>query len=146
MIEKVTDYLMAARKSGIYWFDKWHASPYYTTAHAMISLLAVAPKALENTVQWVMQTQREDGSWGYYSDSTAEETAYCLQALILYRAQGGQVPGTILDKAYNYLINSTEYHYAHYKSFWAGKTLYSPTWVNHTSVLSSLILYEREAP
>jgi halimadienyl-diphosphate synthase len=145
MINKVKDFLIAARKSDIYWSDKWHASPYYTTAHAIISLSAMAPEILEETVQWVTQTQRDDGSWGYYDKGTAEETAYCLQALILYRKRVGPVPGNILDKAYHYLTNSTEYHYAHYKSFWAGKTLYSPTWVNHTSVLSCLTLYEREA-
>jgi halimadienyl-diphosphate synthase len=142
MIRKVKDFLVAARKSGIYWLDKWHASPYYTTAHAMISLSAIAPDELEHAVDWIVQTQREDGSWGYYGDGTAEETAYCLQAMILYRKRGGQVPSEVLDRAYHYLANSTERHYAHYKALWSGKTLYAPTWVNHTTVLSSLILYE----
>lgn len=62
----------------------------------------MAPGVLEETVQWVIQTQRDDGSWGYYDKGTAEETAYCLQALILYRKRVGPVPGSILDKAYHY--------------------------------------------
>ena len=35
----------------------------------------------QESVKWILKTQKSDGSWGFFGFSTAEETAYCLQAL-----------------------------------------------------------------
>ncbi|MFI6100128.1 prenyltransferase/squalene oxidase repeat-containing protein [Lentzea sp. NPDC051213] len=57
------------------WIDKWHASPYYATACVTNAL-----RGNEKAADWVLRTQRDDGSWGRW-DGTYEETAYALRIL-----------------------------------------------------------------
>jgi hypothetical protein len=37
--EKVRKWLSGSRTDYGYWIDKWHVSPYYPTAHAVIALI-----------------------------------------------------------------------------------------------------------
>ena len=39
---------------------------------------------VEDAIYWILATQGRNGSWGYYMP-TAEETAYCVQALAVCR-------------------------------------------------------------
>ena len=80
MSDKALQFLGKTLHSGIFWFDKWQSSPYYTTAHGILALLALDSELVESAIMWFIQTQRPDGSWGYLSGTT-EETAYGLQAL-----------------------------------------------------------------
>ncbi|MFD4675857.1 prenyltransferase/squalene oxidase repeat-containing protein [Lentzea sp. NPDC058450] len=57
------------------WRDKWHASPYYATACVTNAL-----GGNEKAVDWVLATQRSDGSWGRW-EGTYEETAYAIRVL-----------------------------------------------------------------
>jgi len=142
MSEKALRFLEGTLRSGIFWFDKWHASPYYTTAHGMIALLTVTPQLVQNAINWMIQTQRPDGTWGYLSGTT-EETAYSLQALVYCARHGVNVPREILDRAAKHLADSIERKHKHYRALWIGKTLYAPTWIVHSAVLSALAMYER---
>ncbi|RZU77023.1 prenyltransferase/squalene oxidase-like repeat protein [Micromonospora kangleipakensis] len=68
------------------WCDRWHASPYYATSCVVMALdryapAAVAAEAVDRAVDWVVGTQRADGSWGRWSGSR-EETAYALHVLL----------------------------------------------------------------
>ncbi|SCL36960.1 Prenyltransferase and squalene oxidase repeat-containing protein [Micromonospora rhizosphaerae] len=68
------------------WADRWHASPYYATSCAVAALDRYAPagvagEAVDLAVDWVVATQRADGSWGRWT-GTVEETAYALQVLL----------------------------------------------------------------
>ncbi|MDZ7704255.1 MAG: hypothetical protein U5L04_07230 [Trueperaceae bacterium] len=69
MREKVTVTLLDNRVFNTYWIDKWHASPYYATAHALIGLLQEGDylaQACRHTVDWLLHTQREEtGSGGF---------------------------------------------------------------------------------
>lgn len=61
-------------------------SPYATTACCALALQeaglgARASAAVLRAVDWVLRTQRTDGSWGRWS-GTAEETGYALQVLL----------------------------------------------------------------
>ncbi|SCE92666.1 Prenyltransferase and squalene oxidase repeat-containing protein [Micromonospora viridifaciens] len=68
------------------WSDRWHASPYYATSCAVLALnryasAAVAATPVGRAVDWVVDTQRADGSWGRWA-GTREETAYALHVLL----------------------------------------------------------------
>ena len=86
-IERICSYL-ADQHSGLYWIDKWHISPLYATAHVMCAVAELAPHhqrrlchLIENSREWLRQSQNADGSWGFYGQATPEETAYGLLAL-----------------------------------------------------------------
>ncbi len=95
-----------------------------------------------DALYWIANTQNPDGSWGYYQFGTAEETAYCLQALLAYRRDGGDVDPGLLERGAAYLADSPERKTLNYKPLWIGKSLYTPTYVVHSAVLSALALYE----
>jgi len=81
-----------------------------------------------------------DGSWGYFSNSTAEETAYCLQALSWCKRHGMRIPQAVFERGAKYLADSVERKSKSYRPLWISKTLYSPTWVIHSSVQSALAM------
>ncbi|MBN1259901.1 MAG: hypothetical protein JXB35_04390, partial [Anaerolineae bacterium] len=89
---KILRWLKNTRIEGRYWMDKWHASPYYPTAHAVIALMGNDHDLARSAVEWILETQRADGTWGHYDVPTAEETAYCLQALTIYGRYVEPVP------------------------------------------------------
>jgi halimadienyl-diphosphate synthase len=142
MIQKALSVITRNKIAALFWIDKWHASAYYSTTHAIIALLDADPSLCEGAVTWLLQTQRPDGSWGQ-EIATAEETAYCVQALVVYRLHGGNVPASVFSQALEYLTKSPERKNCHYKPLWLGKTLYSPTWVVHSAVLSAMAMCEQ---
>ena len=84
-IDHLVDYVIGQQIDGLYWIDKWHISPYYATAHALAVLSETerARPAVQRSLEWVRQTQRSDGAWGFYDEATLEETAYGVLALAL---------------------------------------------------------------
>jgi halimadienyl-diphosphate synthase len=138
-VQKVLGFLRATRKDGAIWFDKWHASPYYTTAHAVICCLPYDRELAADAVRWLMKTQRDDGSWGYFS-STAEETAYALQALILWSRAENTIPRPVTQRGAAWLAQHAEPPYA---PLWIGKSLYAPNLVVRSAILSALMLAEQ---
>ena len=139
---KIVDFLQHKQFDGSYWYDKWHASPYYTTGHAIIALLEWKPELVKGAVEWIIQTQRPDGSWGNLS-GTAEETAYSLQALVFYYRKGGKVPLQVIRNAAGSLKKFLNKPDLDYPAQWIAKTLFSPTWVIHSAILAALAMVER---
>ena len=139
MLNKALQFLDRSRVYETFWFDKWHSSPYYTTAHAIIGVSRIEPRLIENAITWLIQTQRPDGSWGYL-ESTAEETAYALQALLYYQRHIGPIPGSTIKQGIDYLTKSAELRQVKYTPLWLSKTLYTPTWIVHSTVLSALAM------
>jgi halimadienyl-diphosphate synthase len=141
MLDKAVRYLERARTDGTFWFDKWHASPYYTTGHAILALRDHPELTLAAT-RWTERTQRADGSWGHYGTGTAEETAYAVQALACQRQRGYAVDPRAVQRGAAFLERSPERRARAYTPLWIGKTLYTPPIVVHSTVIGALALVE----
>jgi halimadienyl-diphosphate synthase len=138
--QKVIKYLRDARVDGDHWVDKWHGSPFYATAHAVFALTASAPDLCEPAFKWFRKTQREDGSWGWFSQGTPEETAYAVQALMAAPAEIRANLTESLRRAADYLNESQGEPVI---PMWVGKTLYAPTQVIRSAVVSAQMLLGR---
>ncbi len=138
LVQKVIEFLRKSRTPQGFWFDKWHISPYYTTAHAIMVCKGYCDELVEPAVEWITSTQQANGSWGYYL-RTAEETAYCLQALSIYKKRGGQVRAGVLEKGADWLRRNQD---PPYPLFWIGKGLYAGELVIRSAILSALALTE----
>jgi halimadienyl-diphosphate synthase len=118
-----------------YWFDKWHSSPYYPTAHAVIACAGYLDELVADAITWILSTQNTDGSWGYFMP-TAEETAYSLQALFAWKRAGYEIPNDVLRNGAGWLANHIE---PPYPPLWIGKCLYAPVLVVRSAILSALL-------
>jgi hypothetical protein len=128
--------LLEREKKGAFWSDKWHHSPYYTTSHIIITAANYMDDLAADSVQWMLENQRNDGSWGFQVE-TIEETAYCLQALCMWYKAGHDVPAEALERGRDWLRD----HYQQpFHSLWIGKVLYQPTRVIRSAALSALLL------
>ena len=139
-IQKVLQFLQSQQTAQGFWIDKWHASPYYPTSHLIITCTNFEEDLVKNAVKWICNTQKSDGSWGYFV-STAEETAYCLQALSTLAAAGHSVPKAILEKGLNWL---NAHAAPPYTPLWIGKCLYTPLLVVESSIISAQILTQKQ--
>ncbi|MBN1890872.1 MAG: hypothetical protein JW850_22950 [Thermoflexales bacterium] len=137
---KIIEFLRRTQTARLFWFDKWHASPYYTTAHAIITLAGCDADTINDAAYWILETQNQEGSWGYYIP-TAEETAYCLQALAIWKRHDGQVPTDVLKRGAVWLADHIE---PPYPPLWIGKCLYCPVLVVRSAILSALELVTQE--
>jgi halimadienyl-diphosphate synthase len=143
-VQKVLRFLKRTQVRHSFWFDKWHASPYYTTTHAIISAAGYADELITTAVDWILNTQNEDGSWGFYKPS-AEETAYCLQALAILKRDGSEEVSQ--EITHHILKQGSDWLREHiddpYPWFWIGKSLYCPELVVESAILSALMLVEQ---
>lgn len=139
--EKILRYVLAARHYDSFWSDKWHASVYYPTSQALMSLAGYAPDEMENTLRWLHFTQRIDGSWGQF-ESTVEETAMVLLSLLIYHRDVRPLPREPLRRAAGYLIDNEAPFKRDYPELWIAKVLYAPTFVVRAIILGALKLYE----
>ena len=137
-VQKILAYLKKTRANGAHWFDKWNLSPYYTTAHTIIACAGYANEVVESSVDWMLRTQNASGSWGFQFPNP-EETAYCIQALGIWRQYGGKVPAAAIQRAAAWLRQNREGPYC---PLWIGKGLYAPELIVRSSILSALLIAE----
>jgi halimadienyl-diphosphate synthase len=135
-VSKVINFLRKAKGDQPYWIDKWHSSPYYATSHAIIACANLANELVESSVEWIINSQNRDGSWGTYL-STAEETAYAIQALWVWNEKVNKVPKTVLKNGARWLKEHIDQPYP---PLWIGKCLYSPNLVIRSAAISALAL------
>jgi halimadienyl-diphosphate synthase len=87
-VDELSGWLCDQQEADGNWRDKWHASPYYATACCAVALADHGGDRVTATVrkavEWVLGTQRPDGSWGRWA-GTQEETAYAMQILLRTR-------------------------------------------------------------
>lgn len=142
--EQIMEKLLENRIYEIYWIDKWHASPYYATAHAIVALLdeeTYLAHTCQPSIAWLLHTQRDDGSWGFFEIGTAEETAYALTALLHYHHYH-PIDRDVLQRGAAYLARMHQGADSVYPELWIGKDLYTPQDVVRSAILAALILYE----
>jgi len=140
--QKVIKFLRDSRVDADHWTDKWHGSPFYATAHAVFALTTSAPDLCPPALRWFKESQRADGSWGWFGRGTPEETAYAVQALMTASPDVRAGFEGNLARAEQYL-NETDGEPV--IPMWVGKTLYAPTEVIASAVLSARILLARRA-
>jgi hypothetical protein len=104
-------------------------------------LQGIADDLLYRRIQWIDKTQRLDGGWGYYHISTAEETAYCLDALLFWDKHVERIDPIRIHAAAHFLMEHT-YNEQH-PALWLGKSLYMPHLLVESSILGALVGYQR---
>ncbi|MBV8713904.1 MAG: hypothetical protein JO020_05950 [Chloroflexi bacterium] len=139
-IERICDYL-ADQHSGLYWIDKWHISPLYATAHVLCAVEDLAPHhrrrlahLVERSREWLRHSQNADGSWGFYGQSTPEETAYGLLALAVSADDRDM---RHCQAAANYLHQAAADGVSH-PPLWIDKCLYIPPLVVTAAIDAAL--------
>ncbi|MDQ7905579.1 prenyltransferase/squalene oxidase repeat-containing protein [Phytohabitans sp. ZYX-F-186] len=145
-IEKVTLWLAGQQSTVGAWVDKWHASPYYATACCAVSLHRYgtgphAAAAVARAREWVVGTQRADGSWGRW-EGTPEETAYALQILLLTAGGADSAAPWAAARGYSYL-RATFGRQPH-PPLWHDKDLYVPVAIIRAEILAALHLASRK--
>lgn len=134
-VKKIFRFLETQR-TGDAWIDKWNSSVFYTSAHYVMACAKFKNVVAQPTVDWIIKNQRADGSWGTFG-STAEETAYCLQALSIWSTQVSKVRSDVIQRGRRWLLD----HYASpHSPIWIGKGLYSPKLVAQSAILSAILL------
>lgn len=127
--------------------DKWHVSPYYSTSHAIIALTGLSDNIIKKQINWLLKTQRHDGSWTYYPDcplAAIEETAYALLALMKVYEIRGNIPFDIINKGFDYL----EKHHQPAKALpalWIHKNLYNAHHIVDSVILAAMAQYQELA-
>jgi hypothetical protein len=139
-IQKIVNFLDQEMIEACYWTDKWNCSPYYVTSHAVNVFAGYRNETVKRAVRWMIDTQNDDGSWGYFSP-TAEETAYCLMALMTWHRYGLPVAPEIIERGAAWLLEHVD---DPYPPLWIGKSLYVPTLVVRSALLSALHQYVHE--
>ncbi len=136
-VKKIVQFLRNSRHKDGYLVDKWHISPYYITAHMVISAMNYDNGLCQDAVDWMLRTQNQNGSWGSFGFPAAEETAYCIQSLILWDRFGGKVPKQHIQMAVNWLEKHAG---GPYPPLWISKALYCPELVVQSSIAVALAL------
>jgi halimadienyl-diphosphate synthase len=135
-VQKIIKFLKKNRNQNHSWFDKWHASPFYATSHAIIAAHKYDKEMCESAIEWIIKTQNSRGSWGFYRP-TAEETAYAIQALCMWKQAGHKVQDGVIELGLNWLLEHTQ---PPYTPLWIGKALYCPEYVVQATILSAIHL------
>lgn len=139
-VQRIVRFMEKTRTEGGHWKDKWHISPYYTTAHAIIACAGYCEALVQPAVRWMLARQYPEGGWGAFSKPTAEETAYCLQALAIWRrTHRDDVPAKALQRGSEWLRAHAD---PPYPLLWLAKSLYVSRWVVRAEIASALALAE----
>ncbi|RKR86405.1 prenyltransferase/squalene oxidase-like repeat protein [Micromonospora pisi] len=142
VVHRLSGWLRDQQRADGAWHDRWHASPYYATACAVLALHEYGrgpalAQAVDRAVDWVLGSQRPDGSWGRWS-GTAEETAYALHVLLgLGRSTRGRLAEAVRGgRAYLRRTAGRQPQTA----LWHGKELYAPAAIVESVTLAALHL------
>lgn len=134
-IERTVAAIRLARVNGAYWMDKWHLSPYYATSAAIVALVGVADDMHREAVEWIIDTQHPDGSWGLAAGS-CEETANVVLALMSGPANKPEA----VHAGMAYLRRNR--YVEPLPDLWIGKVLYCPQRVVRAAIEAAHLRYD----
>jgi hypothetical protein len=145
VVDRLSVWLREQQQADGAWDDRWHASPYYATACCSLALNefgrgAAAAEAVDRAVDWVLATQRPDGSWGRWA-GTVEETAYAMQVLLAPGTSTQRQIGAAASRGYAYLREAAGHQVD--PPLWHDKDLYRPTAIVRAATLAALHLAHR---
>ena len=135
------DYLRSARIDGTHWYDKWHLSPFYATAHVLLALRDV-PRELRSearalarpSLRWIEAHQDDGGGWSAGVAPTAEETAYAVLGALAWPEELADA-AWLAERAGGFL---REHGMAGGDpALWIDKCLYKPTRIVEEVVLGA---------
>lgn len=132
-VQKILLFLRSRQDEIGYLLDKWHVSPYYTTSHAIIACQGYDDILCGKAIKWILDNQNANGSWGVYNPN-AEETAYAIQALVVWKRLGKNIPSESIIRGLEWLNLHSE---PPYEPLWIGKALYCPEHVVRSAILSA---------
>jgi halimadienyl-diphosphate synthase len=135
-VEKILAALRRFDANGSFWWDKWHTSPYYVSDLAVRALIHLDPSLAATRVKWMVKTQNTDGGWGYMGRSTVEETAYCINALLLWNRHVAKIDPELIDRGRGYMLRHQGSE--NYTPLWISKELYLPYNIVRSAVVSAL--------
>lgn len=136
VIDKIVKFLKRTCKDGRF-DDKWNISPYYTTGHAIIALADVENDIVEKSVDYIISTQNENGSWGLIGGNR-EETAYALQGLLYYHLNIEKIDTKIMEDGVRFLLHNLS---SPFVELWVSKGLYAPINVALSAELSVIYIF-----
>ncbi|MFY0521677.1 hypothetical protein ACN28I_00125 [Archangium gephyra] len=124
---------------GRWLLDKWQISWLYTTAQVMLSI--PDPHLMRNSVETLLDEQKQDGGWGAAGHTTTVETAFA--ALVLHSLRG---KGLHEERIHGALARANKYLRSNYRPFvlnqeplWIGKALYCPFRMDRAFELSAML-------
>lgn len=139
-IERIVRFLKQKMNEQGFWVDKWHVSPYYPTGHAVLALCDIDQSLAEKAVDWILNSQNENGTWGVHG-GTAEETSYAVQALMYYHSHVDRIDLDKLIKSFSFLsqrrFDTVSLDAA---GLWIGKVLYTPAQALWSSIVSARLM------
>ncbi len=144
MIQATVGWLRSQLIDGRYFVDEWNISPAYATSHAIMAFHMTEEALMERCVSYFLDTQHQDGSWGYVFSNglgTLEETAYALQGLLYYHHNVEPIDEVPIRQGVEYIL--AHYPTAEYPPMWMAKVLYLPRTMVESAIVSSLIMYKR---
>ncbi len=122
-------FLADRRVDDSHWYDKWHVSPYYATAHALVALRdvrgshqALAKELAQTAIRWIQETAEPGRGWGANSIVTQEETAYVVLGAMAWPELVQDLPRLSSTARARLATNGSTHH----PSLWIDKCLYRP--------------------
>lgn len=103
--------------------DKWHASPIYPTARAVIALMDIDKALAQRCVIDLINNQHPDGGFGALGMSTIEETAFAILALTNWHKKQGSIDSMVFINAQKFLATQDVFSCL---PLWIGKVQYCP--------------------
>ena len=140
IIENLIQFLKREIHPAGFWIDKWHASAFYPTCHAVLALCEIEPSLAEKAVSWILKSQNENGTWGE-NNGTLEETAYTAQSLLCYHQEVEHINIDSISKALSCFGHDILPLLNTLPELWVGKVLYYPRNVVLSAILSASIMH-----